>query len=83
MTRGGRTGRYVMQPAGYWAFLPAPLPFDPPLSYDSSLLAALSEADLADVHSDEEIRIGQELCSGVEAGQLRRDEIRHRPSARP
>jgi hypothetical protein len=45
MSRSGRTGRYVMQPAGYRAFLPAPLPFDPPLRYDGSLLAALSEAD--------------------------------------
>lgn len=41
----GRTGRQVMQPAGYRAFIPAALPYDPPLRYDAGLLALLSEAD--------------------------------------
>lgn len=43
----GRTGRNVHQPTGYRAFLPRPLPYDPPLRYDDSLLALLSEADQA------------------------------------
>lgn len=30
----GRTGRNVHQPTGYRAFLPRPLPYDPPLRYD-------------------------------------------------
>ncbi len=45
MAGAGRTGRYVTQPAGYRAFLPAALPYDPPLRYDARLLALLSEAD--------------------------------------
>lgn len=46
-TRSGRTGRYVTQPAGYRAFIPVVLPYDPPLRYDAGLLAILSEADQA------------------------------------
>jgi Fic family protein len=42
-----RTGRYVKQPLGYNAFLPKPLPPDPPLSFDAELQALLSEADRA------------------------------------
>jgi Fic family protein len=37
----------VAQPTGYRAFIPAPLPPDPPLRYDPNLLALLSEADQA------------------------------------
>jgi Fic family protein len=41
-----RAGRFV--PTGsYEHFLPAPLPPDPPLRYDSELLGLLSQADLA------------------------------------
>ncbi len=42
----GRGGRYVQQPTGYRAFLPAPLPPDPPLRLESlqSLLAEASHA---------------------------------------
>ena len=40
-----RAGRYERQPAGYRAFIPNPLPPEPPLEYDSDLLLALSEAD--------------------------------------
>jgi Fic family protein len=43
----GRTGRYVWQPSGYRAFIPAPLPPDPPLAVDLPLSALLSRADLA------------------------------------
>ena len=45
MGEEGRTGRQVMQPAGYRAFIPAALPYDPPLRYQADLLALLSEAD--------------------------------------
>lgn len=40
-----RAGRYVSQPAGYRAYIPAPLPPDPPLRLDSRVIAALSRAD--------------------------------------
>jgi Fic family protein len=36
-------GRCVKTPAGYWAFIPHPLP--PAISYDTSLIRLLSEAD--------------------------------------
>jgi Fic family protein len=42
----GRAGRYVWQPAGYRAFLPAPLPPDPPLNM-VALQAPLAEASHA------------------------------------
>ncbi len=42
----GRAGRYVQQPTGYRAFLPAPLPPNPPLRMDD-LQAPLAEASLA------------------------------------
>ncbi|MYE24300.1 MAG: hypothetical protein F4Y01_10200, partial [Gammaproteobacteria bacterium] len=40
----GRAGAYAMQ-AGYRAFLPKPLPPDPPLAMNESLLALLSDSD--------------------------------------
>jgi Fic family protein len=43
----GRAGRYVQQPAGYRAFIPAPLPPTPPVEVDAALLALLSRADQA------------------------------------
>ncbi|HXP37814.1 MAG TPA: Fic family protein, partial [Solirubrobacteraceae bacterium] len=42
-----RAGRFVQQPSGYRAFVPAPLPPNPPAAVDGDLLAILSEADLA------------------------------------
>ena len=42
-----RAGRYVSQPAGYRAFIPAPLPPQPPLSLDGELQGLLSTADRA------------------------------------
>ncbi len=42
-----RAGRYVTQLAGYRAFVPKPLPPDPPLAWDADLMRLLSEADLA------------------------------------
>jgi len=43
----GRAGRYVSQPGGYKAFLPAPLPPDPPIHRDEELDTLLSLADRA------------------------------------
>lgn len=42
-----RAGRYIKQPDGYNAFVPAPLPPDPTLRIDSSMLTLLSRADQA------------------------------------
>src|SRR5688572_8294042 len=44
---GGRAGRYVRQPAGYRAFVPAPLPPDPPVRIEGDLQRLLSRADMA------------------------------------
>jgi Fic family protein len=43
----GRSGRYVRQPGGYRAFLPAPLPPVPPVRLDGELRVLLSQADRA------------------------------------
>lgn len=45
--RRHRAGRYVRQHEGYSAFIPAPLPPDPPVEMDEELLALLSDADRA------------------------------------
>ena len=42
-----RAGRYVRQPTGYRAFMPAPLPPRPPLAMSGELQALLSQADRA------------------------------------
>ncbi len=42
-----RAGRYVKQLTGYKAFIPSPLPPDPPLKIDDDLLSLLSQADQA------------------------------------
>jgi Fic family protein len=42
-----RSGRYVKQLEGYRAFIPAPLPPDPPLAMDMELTRLLSDADRA------------------------------------
>ncbi len=42
-----RAGRYVAQPAGYRAFVPSPLPPDPPIALDEALASLLSRADQA------------------------------------
>lgn len=43
----GRAGRYVSQPNGYRAFIPAPLPPSPPVQMDAQMVARLSRADQA------------------------------------
>ncbi|MCU0775155.1 MAG: Fic family protein, partial [Ideonella sp.] len=40
-----RAGRYVQQSTGYKAFVPAPLPPDPPLALTGELQTLLSNAD--------------------------------------
>jgi len=42
-----RAGRYVRQPSGYRAFIPSPLPPDPPVQFDPLLQTLLSRADQA------------------------------------
>jgi len=42
-----RAGRYVKQPTGYRAFIPAVLPPDPPIVLDGELTRLLSDADRA------------------------------------
>jgi Fic family protein len=43
----GRAGRYERQPTGYRAFIPAPLPPDPPVRLEGELQRLLSRADRA------------------------------------
>ena len=43
----GRAGRYVQQPAGYKAFIPAPLPPRPSVQIDEEMQDLLSKADMA------------------------------------
>ena len=45
MATSARAGRQIRQPQGYAAFIPAPLPPDPPVEMDSSLIGLLSTAD--------------------------------------
>lgn len=45
--RSSRAGHFVVQPSGYRAFVPAPLPPDPPLALDDGTLSLLSRADVA------------------------------------
>ncbi|HWK25073.1 MAG TPA: Fic family protein [Solirubrobacter sp.] len=45
--KGARAGRFVAQPSGYQAFVPASLPPEPPLEIDVEMLALLSRADQA------------------------------------
>jgi Fic family protein len=42
-----RAGRFLTQPSGYEAFIPNPLPPNPPLELDDDLLGLLSSADIA------------------------------------
>jgi Fic family protein len=43
--RSNRAGAYVSQSTGYKAFVPAPLPPDPPLQFDGEMQTLLSAAD--------------------------------------
>lgn len=42
-----RSGRYIKQPTGYRAFIPAQLPPEPPIKLEGELQALLSQADRA------------------------------------
>src|SRR5690625_1278153 len=54
---GARAGRYQLQPFGYRAFIPAPLPPKPPIRLTGSLQALLSQADRALGRLDGSIQI--------------------------
>ncbi len=43
----GRAGRYLQQPTGYRAFIPAPLPPNPPVRLEGEIQQWLSQADRA------------------------------------
>lgn len=47
MMDSGRAGHFRRQPNGYESFVPKPLPPDPPLRWDDSLIRGLSEATTA------------------------------------
>ncbi|KAF0206906.1 MAG: putative Fic family [Actinobacteria bacterium] len=47
MTASARAGRYIRQAEGYSAFIPAPLPPDPPIIMDEEMITLLSDADRA------------------------------------
>lgn len=51
-----RAGRYVKQPAGYDAYVPAPLPPNPAITFDPDLVLLLSRADQAIGRLDGEVR---------------------------
>ena len=40
-----RAGRYIQQPTGYRAFMPEPLPPNPPVAWDGEMQRLLSDAD--------------------------------------
>ncbi|MFP4395338.1 MAG: Fic family protein [Anaerolineales bacterium] len=52
-----RAGRYVQQPTGYRAFIPAPLPPQPPVQLAGNLQKSLSQADRALGRLDGSIQI--------------------------
>ncbi len=52
-----RAGRYVQQPTGYRAFIPAPLPPQPPVHLAGNLQKSLSQADRALGRLDGSIQI--------------------------
>jgi len=47
MKINSRAGKYIAQTKGYGAFIPKPLPPDPPLNINEEMLALLSSADRA------------------------------------
>ena len=47
MSASGRAGKYITQPTGYRAFIPANLPPNPPVSMDRLMQRLLSDADRA------------------------------------
>lgn len=47
MTSSHRAGTFVEQPGGFKAFIPIPLPPDPPIQLSKELWKVLSRADLA------------------------------------
>lgn len=62
-----RSGKYVKQPAGYSAFIPNPLPPNPPIQFDDELHLLLSEADrsLARLDGIATVLLNPELFIGM------------------
>lgn len=56
MRDSGRAGTFLLQPGGYQAFLPSPLPPDPPVNFDAEMQSLLSRADRALGRLDGSIR---------------------------
>src|SRR5712691_11308321 len=56
LTNANRAGQYILQPAGFHAFIPAPLPPDPEIAFDPLMATLLSRADQAIGRLDGEIR---------------------------
>jgi Fic family protein len=54
---GTRAGRFVAQPSGYSAFIPAGLPPDPPVALDGPLLELFSRANVALGRLDGVVRV--------------------------
>ncbi len=46
-TNRNRAGNYIRQIEGYKAFVPNPLPPDPPIQLDSEIIQLLSQASMA------------------------------------
>ncbi|RIK43200.1 MAG: cell filamentation protein Fic [Chloroflexi bacterium] len=65
------SGHYVRQPTGYRAYIPAPLPPDPPVAVDAARLAHASEA-LARLNA---IATQQPFVAGFAAMCLRREAV--------
>ena len=59
----GRAGRYVAQPTGYRAFIPASLPPEPPVDLGGHLRDLLSEADYALGRLDGAVRACAQVMS--------------------
>ncbi len=57
MSNSERAGKYIQQTSEYKAFIPAPLPPNPPLKLDGELLVLLSEADRAIGHLDSTVKM--------------------------
>jgi len=52
-----RAGRFVTQPTGYRAFIPEPLPPQPPVAMDAELMALLTQAERAIARLDGVVRV--------------------------
>jgi Fic family protein len=56
-SQSNRAGAFVTQPSGYRAFIPAPLPPEPPVSADERILTLLTDAGIALGRLDGVVRV--------------------------